>query len=40
MKESEELELHDLRIQQKTEQGRLTSLISSIKLQEIDLEEA
>jgi hypothetical protein len=34
------MELLDVRVQQKTENGRLTSIMSSIKLQELDLEDS
>ena len=40
MKETEEMELRDVRVQQKTDLGRLTSLISSVHLREIDLQES
>ena len=40
IKEIEELELRDVRVQQKTEQGRLNSLMSSVRLHELDLEHS
>ena len=40
IKETEEMELRDVRVQQKTDLGRLTSLMSKVRLSEIDLENA
>ena len=40
IKEMEEMELRDVRVQQKTDLGRLTSLMSKVRLSEIDLENS
>ena len=40
IKETEEIELRDIRLTQKIEKGRLTSLTSNIRVKEIDLKNA
>ena len=40
MKEIEDMVLRDVRVQQKSEQGRLTSLMSKVTLADVDMDDA